>query len=122
MNRVPATVAVALAVMSPAASASVKPVGLLLGDASSAAVTAVHQMTFNGSPGTATATCTSVSWMAARCSWSVGVTSESGDRYSRCSGKLSIVRKQVKGYPLTATRVAHTAVTCVNAPFPSPGS
>jgi hypothetical protein len=107
------------AVCSPLATiAGVKPVGLLLGDAKTAAIAAVRQMSFVGSPGTPTSSCTRASWMAARCAWSVNVTAETGDRFQTCSGTLSVVRQQVKGYPLTVNRVGGTKVKCVASSVP----
>ena len=109
----------ALFAAAPAALAGLPPVGLLLGDASKATLAAVPKMTFAGTPGTPTARCSRVSWMAARCNWTVGVTPAPGGRYTDCSGTLSIVRKQLKGYPLTVTRVAGTKVKCtIVAPIP----
>jgi len=108
---------VALASASGAA-AKVAPRGLLLEDAKKASNAAVVQMAFNGSPGTPSSRCKKASWMAARCTWSVTVTAETGDRFSKCSGTLSIVRRQVSGYPITATRVAGTRVTCVATASP----
>ena len=122
MNRT-LTLALAVAVLAPStASASVKPIGLLLGDATAKSVSAVAAMIFVGNPGKPTVTCTRASWMAARCAWSVGVASPVDDTYSNCSGTLSIVRKQVKGYPLTATKVAGTKVKCVVVRVPTSGS
>ncbi len=100
---------------APAAHAGLPPVGLLLGDASKATLAAVPKMTFAGTPGTPTTKCSRVSWMAARCVWTVGVTPNGAGRYTKCTGTLSVVRKQLKGYPLTVTRVAGTKVNCSNA-------
>lgn len=114
--------AVTLLASTGIAGASVPPKGLNQTEAVAATIAAVRAMAVNGSPGAPSATCTRANWMAFRCSWSRGVTAESGDRYQVCKGKLTVVRKQVKGYPLAVTRTVGTSVTCANSPFPTPGT
>ena len=114
--------ALALLVFPAAATAKVSPRGLNQSEAVAATLAAVRAMPVNGSPGLPAATCTRANWMAFRCTWSRGVTAEAGDRYQICRGSLTVVRQQVKGYPITATRSSGTKVTCANAPFPPSGS
>ena len=102
------------AVCTPIATpARVYPNGLSLGEAERAATAAVAAMTLPqvGSHGVAAPGCIGVSWMAARCMWSVVVTTQA-NKVSTCTGTLSIVKRQVKGYPITATQVARTKVKC----------
>jgi hypothetical protein len=93
--------------------ARVYPTGLNLTEAAKATVNAVSTMALPqaGTVGVAVPSCAAVSWMAARCTWSVAVTTGAG-KLSTCTGTLSIVKRQVVGYPITATRVARSRLSC----------
>ncbi len=95
------------------ASAKVYPVGLTLKDARVAAVGFAASQTVPGTAsGAATSTCSTVSWMAARCVWTEAITPTASGGANSCSGTVSVVRQQVKGYPLKLTKVAGTKVVC----------
>ena len=109
------------AVCAPAATvAGVYPNGLTVGQANNAAAAAVKTLTLPqaGTKGVATPGCASVTWMAARCMWSVVVTT-TDNKASSCTGTLSIVKRQVKGYPITATKVSGTKVKCTTPVTPA---
>lgn len=98
------------------AAAKVYPVGLLLKDAVAASnAFSLTQKVSGALTGAASSTCKSVSWMAARCTWSQRVTLANGTP-QLCTGTDSVVRQQVKGYPLKVTRVSGTKISCGTPP------
>ena len=95
------------------ASAKVYPVGLTLKDARVAAVGFASSQPVPGTAlAAATSTCSTVSWMAARCVWTEVITPTVSGGVNSCSGTVSVVRQQVKGYPLKLTKVSGTKVVC----------
>lgn len=105
---------------SGSASAKVYPVGLTLKDAGAAAVKFAATQPVPGTPTTpATVSCKTVSWMAARCVWVETITPSVASGANSCTGTVSVVRQQVKGFPLKLTRVAGTKIVCHKVTIPS---
>ena len=119
-TRIATAAFLALVLLPSSSAAKVYPVGLTLKDAQVAAIAFASTQSVPGvRVGTASATCKTVSWMAARCGWTQVITPRVAGQANSCSGTVSVVRQQVKGYPLKMTRVAGTKVTCRKVTLPA---